>query len=366
MSARPSRARFASASRITSFAIAALLVCPLLIIDNSGAAVAADDGMVGVRPFDEPNFFHLSVKPGESTIKSVVVSNHTDTASTLSVYAVDGSMSSQGTFMLAAESDPRLGVGDWTALRTTQISVAAHSEVRVPFRVSVPLGTPPGDYVGGVIVQSAPVQGNVSQSGSGTAVRMDVVHRSGVRIYLNVAGTARTKLTAGVIDWHQDGNVITVSLPLHNSGNVTMHPKGALAISSMIGVNTTTAFVVPESILPGQSFTLLARFSAPSPVEIGTGTAVVSSEAGMLRAQTSIVSISWLLIGALVLALLLILFLLWRVTRFLRKAHSAIAEVSASRSALLAPEQQDAVSPPLRIESADGSNEGADQVTPER
>lgn len=313
------------------FAIGIAFLCPVVLSFGVTPASAVDDGTVGISPSNEPNFFHLAAKPGASTIESAIVSNHFSAPLTFAIYPVDGSMSAQGAFLLAPQTDGTHGIGKWTELGETQILVPANSELKVPFRVTVPTGTPPGDYIGGLIVQTAPQQGAVTQSGDGTAVQINVVRRTGVRIYLTVAGPSVKSLHAGTMTWQQIGNTVAVSLPLVNAGTVTMHPTGTLSVKSFLGVSSDVRFVVPESILPGKRFTVIAHFPIASTAQISAASATVKSEAGTLTAKVDIVIISWMIVAGLILALALVAFTVWRILRFVRAARLAMAEVTATR-----------------------------------
>ena len=326
---RRSRARRATLATV----LAVLIFTPVLASVFAEPAVAVDNGTLGIRPSNESDFFHLSLLPGEALTATAIVSNHTHADVTLLNYAVDGTNTAQGAFALRSRSEPHTGVGGWVSLDADHISVPANTELRVPFRVSVPIGTQPGEYVGGLIIQSAPVQGAVSSSGGNTSVRMDVVMRQGVRIYLTVAGTVVTSLEQGVMSWKETGGVLSVSLPLHNSGNTILHPRASLTMVSVIGANSKVPFVVPESILPGGSFTIVARVTPAPFVQIGNATATVSSEAKTARQQISIAYIPWPLLTAIVGALALISYVAWRVIRFVRRARRALEQVAKTPQA---------------------------------
>jgi len=127
--------------------------------------------------------------------------------------------------------------------------------------------------------------------------------------------------------------VLSVSLPLHNSGNTILHPRASLTMVSVIGANSEVPFVVPESILPGGSFTIVARVTPAPFVQIGNATATVSSEAKTARQQISIAYIPWPLLTAIVGALALISYVAWRVIRFVRRARRALEQVAKTPQA---------------------------------
>jgi hypothetical protein len=300
----------------------------LAMLATAGAATAVENGTVGIRPSNEPDFFHLSLLPGAATDVAAIVSNSTDQPVTLLTYPVDGQSSPQGPFSFASKTDATTGVGAWVRLDTAQITVPAKSELKVPFRLSVPANTPPGDYSGGVIIQSPPVEGETSIVGGDTAVRVDVIQRQGVRIYLNVAGAALKSLELGELSWRQTADGVIFTLPLRNTGNTILHPTGTVDLGSWVGPNIELDFDPPESILPGERFDLQARQDRVPPIQAGTATAIISSEAGTGQAQTNVIYAPWLLLGIGLLLLVVVIYGATRAARFVRRARSAIAQVA--------------------------------------
>jgi hypothetical protein len=300
----------------------------LALLATAVPAAAIDNGTLGIRPSNESDFFHLSLYPGAATDATAIVSNHTNAPVTLLTYPVDGQSSPQGTFALASQTDPRTGIGAWVRLDAAQITVPANSNLKVPFRLSVPANTPPGDYAGGLIIQSPPVEGETSIVGGDTAVRLDVVQRQGVRIYLNVAGTARKSLELGVLSWKETGDTVTFTLPLRNTGNTILHPTATLDLSGWVGAKTELNFTTPESILPGANLDLTASLAQAPPIQVGTADATITSEAGADHAQVSVIYAPWLLLGIGLLLLAIVVYVAWRAARFLRRARRAIAQVA--------------------------------------
>jgi len=314
--------------------LAALALAALATTAAAAPVAAAESGDLGIRPATEADFFHLSLYPGAAMDAVAIVSNRGAEPVTLLTYPVDGSTTEQGAFAFGDQSAPLVGVGSWMELEAESITVPANSEVPVSFRVSVPAGTPPGDYAGGLIIQAPPVEGETSLTEGDAPVRLDVVQRLGVRVYLNVAGTAVTTLDHGELTWTQEGDTITFTLPLHNSGNTILHPTGTLDLSGWIGTETALTFQSPESLLPGAKFSLRATLKGAPLIQAGSATAKITSEAGTASAETTVVYAPWLLLGIALLVLAAAAYGTWRMARFVRRAREAIAEVnrSATRS----------------------------------
>lgn len=294
-------------------------------------AAAVTDGTIGIRPATESDFFRLSLYPGAATEAVAIVSNQSAEPVTLLIYPVDGEGTPQGTFAFGAQADERAGVGAWVDLDVEQITVPARSEIPVPFLLSVPEGTPPGDYAGGLIIQAPPVEGETTELGDGTALRLDIVQRQGLRIYLDVAGVAIQQLDRGELTWKKSGDSITFSLPVHNTGNTILHPTGTLDVSGWIGANESLEFSAPESVLPDGSYTMTAELPSAPFVHWGRAQAKLGSEAGVSRVGIDFVLVPWELLAALLAVLVVGGLLVWRTARFVRRARRAIAQVETAQ-----------------------------------
>lgn len=309
----------------------ALLV--LAVFSAAGQAFAVDDGTVGIRPANESDFFHISLYPGAAIDAEAVVANHSQAAVTLLNYPVDGLTTPQGGFALVSQTDPQKGIGAWVHLNSDHLTIPAKSELKVAFRLTVPPGTTPGDYAGGLIIQSPPVQGKTSTVNGDTAVRIDVVQRQGVRIYLNVAGAAVKSLTHGDLSWQQNGDDLAFTLPVRNTGNTILHPAAEMKLTGWPITDTTLKFDTPESLLPGSSIDLHATAPRSPSAMNADAQAQLSSEAGTAQATTHVLYAPWLLLGIGLLILAGASYGAWRAARFIRRARTALAQAPVEAAA---------------------------------
>lgn len=307
-----------------------MMLLILAVFAASGPAAAVDNGTLGIRPSNESDFFHLSLVPGAAADATAVVSNHTAHPVTLLTYPVDGQTTPQGSFAFASRSDPRKGIGAWVQLKTGQVTIPANSDAKVPFRLTVPAGTPPGDYSGGLIIQAPMVQGKTTTLEGGTAVRLNIIQRQGVRIYLKVAGTAIQYMSHGKLTWdHNDGN-LNFTLPVTNTGNTILHPRADLILTGWPESGTRLRFDAPENLLPGASLNLHSRLQHAPMAMTGNAEAALTSEAGTGHASTNIFYAPWLLLAIVILLLGAAVFAIWRGAKFIRRARAALAQVSSS------------------------------------
>ncbi|MBC7518120.1 MAG: DUF916 domain-containing protein [Microbacteriaceae bacterium] len=302
---------------------------------QSGAAPAAavDNGTIGIRPATESDFFHLNLFPGAAQDLSALITNRTAGAITVQTYPVDAVSTTKGDFAFASREDPRRKVAGWTSLLGPSVTVPAHQVVRVPFRVTVPVGTEPGDYSGGIIMQSPTEVGKVSPNSKGAVMRMDIVQRQGVRIYLTVAGKALHQLDLGSLTWVKNDNGLEFFLPIHNAGNTILRPRATVSLPSLLGGDKLLTFDTPAALLPGASVVLQARLSAPAIVEFATAIATVTSEAPARQSSVEVRYAPLPLLAGSVGALILLVFIGWRVLRFVRRARKALKRLAGMDAA---------------------------------
>ena len=298
---------------------------------NATPATAVDNGTLGIRPSNESDFFHISLYPGAAQDAVAIVSNRTNAPVTLLSYPVDALTTAQGGFAFSGQATVPTKLGAWVSMLKPSIQIPANSDLPVNFRVSVPEGTLPGEYAGGIVIQSPPVIGNETTNTSGAVVRMDVVQRQAVRIYLKVAGEASQQLEVSPLSWNLHDGAIAFTMTMRNTGNTILHPEAELMFSSMFGGDRPVQFSVPASLLPGANVEITAHLPKAAPFDSATAIATVSSTAGLQKSSATVLYASLLMkiIGAS--GLLLLIFIGWQMLRIIRRARKAIAELELSR-----------------------------------
>jgi hypothetical protein len=322
----------AAAQQVRRVASSALGLVLLLCAVGATSVLAAqpasaiDNGSLGIRPSNESDFFHLSVLPGESVQAKAIVSNHTALPAELDTYAVDGLTTASGTFSLKSQGKVSEALGLWASVSVSTITVPSGGEVSVPFTITVPPATKAGDYSGGLMVQSKAVKGTTSTSG-GSPVRIDVVQRQGVRIYLTVPGVARLGLSASQLEWAKSGDDIVVSVAVTNTGNSTLKPVGKATFEQWMGGSSSVVFAKPESVPPGTTVTMTARIAAPPFIQLGTVSAKIQSTAGVLKREATVIVVPLMVSLGAGATVIVITLCVWRVARFIRRARRAFAAV---------------------------------------
>ncbi len=156
---------------------------------------AAQGAMLGIMPADEANYFTVELLPGAQTRRTAIVSNGSEQTQKVIIYPADGHKTPQGGFAVRKQTDPRVKIAAWTRLPVKEFLLAPGANIQVSFQIAVPIGTPPGNYTGGIVAQSPVRQGETSRVGKRIAVQINIVERVAARIYLRVPGTTPMTLT---------------------------------------------------------------------------------------------------------------------------------------------------------------------------
>ncbi len=260
------------------------------VITAVPASATPATGGVGIMPGDETNYFHVTLAPGQHTDRPAVVHNSTGDPVDVLVYPVDAVTTPQGGFALGGQNDVATGVGAWTHLAVSQLHLGPYGSTTVRVPITVPDGTAPGDYAGGVVVQRVqPGTANTVQNG--VSVQLNIIERVGARIYLKVSGEQQALLDAGPLEWHRDGNAMVFTAVVTNGGNVRLRPTAAVKVSGFGLPDTVVPMNHVEELLPGASVTLTGRLSGGPLVAVGEAVLTVQDGVGHTVTRTTAINL---------------------------------------------------------------------------
>lgn len=329
------------------------------------AAPPADDVTWGVRTAtndhgtDRENF-RYTLDPGATLTDELVVTNHGDAPLGLDVYAADGYTTTSGQLDVLTRDTDSAEVGLWLEPGVERVRLDPGESIDVPFTLRVPDDATPGDYAGAILT---------SRTVSAQEAGLDYEARSGVRVYLRVAGDLAPGLSVvgRHVEYHQSPNPFgpgdaTVTYTVRNDGNVRLAARQEVSVAGPFGWFRVTgeADDVPE-LLPGESWPVSVSVPGVVPAFRVDADAVLVAElpevAGAtpgvapVEARASGWAVPWLLLGLLVLLVVAVVVLVRRHrTRRLREdarvraaVEKALAERDASEESGV--EQPEAVTP---------------------
>ncbi|GEM_PF-5271945 len=139
-----------------------------------------DDFAVDARPTKDPTgtAIDYSAVPGQTISDSIFLQSLSKISGTATVYAAD--RSDEKFAKMKNINDPNTGVGLWTTLDKSEVTLSPGQKETINFSIKIPEGTPPGTYLGYLI--TAYTEGS-SQT------------KTGIRLTLTVSGSASTGQT---------------------------------------------------------------------------------------------------------------------------------------------------------------------------
>lgn len=201
---------------------------------------------------DQADQFSYAVAAGSSLEDSVVVSNYSGSPLTLSLYAADVHSADGGGLAPAQSGDTMVGVGAWLLLDAPTITVPARGVGSSRFRLAVPAGTPPGDYVGAVVTA---LDHGPTDDGLGLETRVARMVR------LRVPGEVRLGVEVSRPATRRRGAGMEFEVVVRNIGNVLFRTSGAMVVRRD-GDEVASPALGPGDIyvVPGGQVALNARW----------------------------------------------------------------------------------------------------------
>ncbi|MBS0592051.1 MAG: DUF3324 domain-containing protein [Proteobacteria bacterium] len=215
-------------------ALCVLAAAIALILPPGSAAAAGPTFSLKPEPATESGYFVLSGKPGETLRAKVLVTNAGGGAGSTRLYAVDATTGQTSGAVYLSRGAPRRGVGRWIKLGKNALTMEGGESQVVSFSVRIPEGTPPGQYLGGLVTQrfTKTVQPPSGGGGEGEegGFKVKIHALSVLAVQVDVPGTRRaamnlTGIKPGGTPGHQ-----ALLLGIENAGNVLTKGSGTLRV----------------------------------------------------------------------------------------------------------------------------------------
>lgn len=195
-------------------------------------------GGFGGRPANpDPNnprsesIFIYTLKANETKEDQVLVTNNSDEAATIILYAVDGVTTNTGAYTCKQKSEARVGIGEWLKLSEEKVTLAPSENKLVSFTLTMPGGADVGEHNGCIVFESADDPGEAVNGG---AVRLRT--RSAIRVAATIPGDLRRNIeidnfaATTVAGGHQN-----YDMTLGNNGNVSADVDTKVTLTNMFG-----------------------------------------------------------------------------------------------------------------------------------
>ena len=174
-------------------------------------------------------FFDVTISPGENLALTAQLSNPSEASITGRSYRADVYSLLNGGFGSRTGADPISGATNWVDYPGGPVTVAAGKTRDQPFTVSVPPGTPPGEYLSSIVAESGAISPEAIAAGA------TQILRTVVAVSIRVPGDLSPAVTIGAATQEQSGAQTTVAIALNNTGNARLKPQVRLAVNDSGG-----------------------------------------------------------------------------------------------------------------------------------
>jgi hypothetical protein len=219
------------------------------------AAPASAGFGIALRPAHaDPNdpatkaYFKPNVAPGQTYSDEVFVSNNGDAPVELAVSSVDGLTAPTSGAVYGNRQDPVTKAGTWVSGTGKTLTVAPHTEVPVPFTVTVPKDAPAGDHVAGIAFEDT----HPTSAGSQFAVTQVVRSVMGVQVIVPGPGAFAVHVDNSALQSLPGVGAASVVVMLGNSGGRLGKPELSVALSGPDGYQKTVTRML-DTVLPGDT-----------------------------------------------------------------------------------------------------------------
>src|SRR5258707_10942336 len=132
------------------------LALALVLAPVAAATVKPVGPIFGVRAIGNPKlgYFVYPASAGSVLHGAVAVTNTGDRAGSVKLYPADATTGATTGTVYLTDSVPA-GVGTWISIGSPTLTLKPSQRATLPFTVHVPAGAHVGDYVGGIVAETA-------------------------------------------------------------------------------------------------------------------------------------------------------------------------------------------------------------------
>jgi len=215
-------------------------------------------------------YFAVEQKAGETATLTVALGNAGEAPIALRTFAADVYTLVNGGFGINSETEPATGTTTWLDYPADTLDLAPGKKIERTFTITVPEGTPAGQYITGLVLQTVePIV--IGESGM-----LRQIIAKAIAVFITVPGPLTPNLVIGEVSLAQTANSNSLEINIENSGNVLLKPSGIVTMTTADGKPVLTAPVGMGSVYAGMKTTL--ELPIPMILDPGTYTIAVALE----------------------------------------------------------------------------------------
>lgn len=203
-----------------------------------------------------PGRTELVLKPGESKIVDLIVSNRTgvDKVFKFEIEDAAGSRDASKAIVLLGSDKGPFTLKDYVKLPFDRLDLKHNQRARIPVTITIPANAEPGGRYGTVLVTTVTKDDDANKDG-GTAPSSVIVSRLGSHFFVQVPGDVLVDGELRAFSTIPDARVfsegpIQFQLLYENKGNLHVNPYGEIRITNMLGEEVGFVTLDPWFVLP--------------------------------------------------------------------------------------------------------------------
>ena len=242
-----------------NLAVAAVTAAVFGLTGLAPASASSPSGVVsfGLTPaptaVGQPRpYFTLTIAPGGSARDIAIVSDDGTRTERLMVGTLSGLTAANSGSAFGSFSRTCAGVGCWVTGLPGTVTLAPGTGRALGFRVTVPAGTRPGQYLAGItVVAAAPPRSVRIKSHGHVSVNVIVVDQVTVGVAITVGSLAllRTRLVVPAVTAGSIGSLSRLYVHVRNTGQTFARASGT--VSCRAGGQDRLFRVLIDTVLPG-------------------------------------------------------------------------------------------------------------------
>lgn len=217
------------------------------------ATAAGEAPRLGLTPVGHDGaYFQLTLDPGDRRSLRVEAANFGDSEVDARTYVADVYSIVNGGFGADLFGSPPRGPSLWLEYPAQQAKLGPQDAIVLDFDVTVPAGTPPGEYVTSLVIE------NVEPHRGTGSVAIDQVNRNAIAVAIEVPGAERAELQIGAVHHQVTAGFSVVTFEIDNPGNRHLRPAGEFRLFDAAGRELAAAPRSMDSVYAGTSTLLEA------------------------------------------------------------------------------------------------------------
>lgn len=217
--------------------------------------------LISIRPKDQEDGsrFEAEVGAGETVDLTAVMTNFGASPIELRVYTADVVPAINGGLRLAERGTEPTGTSLWMSFSEEEFTLQPQESIERPITITVPEGTPAGQYVNAVALETVnPINPSASSS-------FEQFFRKVVSVYITVPGDLAANFELGTPEVLVAQGRSGIQIPLSNTGNVRIDLVGAVLIKSPEGNVVYEGTVQLGPVYNGQQTMIQIAFGSVPP-----------------------------------------------------------------------------------------------------